>query len=108
MSATLPERPALRIRSTDGGTSFALSGDIDLATAEALRREILPSATRGASVDLDLQDVSFIDSTGLSLFLQILASVGEEGRLRLENTQSFVRRVLHVSGIERHPRLVLD
>lgn len=91
-----------------GGASFSLSGEIDLSTEPTIRRHLLPAATEGAEVRLDIREVTFIDSTGLNLLIQVLHGVGEGGRLIISGAQPFVLRLLGVSGLQRHPRLVIE
>ena len=75
MEATEPGHAAgpFSIR-TEGGADVAVvtaSGEIDIATAEAFGRELERALAGGAqSVVLDLEGVSFIDSTGLTALLK--------------------------------------
>ena len=96
------------IRRLDGEASFSLAGEMDMSSEAALRGHLLPVAGPGATVRLDVGEVSFVDSSGLNLLIQILQAVGEDGRLILSTPQPFIRRLLRVSGVERHPGLVLD
>jgi anti-anti-sigma factor len=96
------------VRILDGRASFAISGELDLATEPIVRGHLLPHAVPGAEVRIDLSDVAFVDSTGLQMFVQVLRAVGDEGHLVLTGARPFVRRIIRVSGLDTHPRLTID
>ena len=51
-----------------GATHVArFAGDLDIASAPALQREVLASTAGAQRVVLDLSDVAWLDSTGLRL-----------------------------------------
>src|SRR5262245_59706211 len=45
--------------------TFALRGELDMHTVDMLRRELEPQIERGGPLDLDLSEVTFMDSSGL-------------------------------------------
>lgn len=80
---------------------IAVAGELDMATAPTLLNEVgrLVDAGRNCLV-LDLTDVSFCDSTGLSIFVRArnrFAATG--GEVRLAAPRRAVRRLLEVSGL---------
>ena len=95
--------PVIEISRNGDATVVRLAGELDLHTAGALRRMLLP-AVAGATgrVVVDLAEVEFMDSTALSLLL--------EARARLRRREDFLlaapgleaRRALEVSGLDRH------
>jgi anti-sigma B factor antagonist len=87
---------------TEGRADVAVvtaSGEIDLSTAEAFGRELERALAGGAqSVVLELERVSFIDSTGLTALLKEIER--SNGRLRVVRSLSpAVKRTLEVSGL---------
>ena len=56
---------------------------------------------------IDVGRLSFIDSTGLNLLVQTLQTVGNEGRMTLLAPTPFLRRLLRVAGLDRHPSVIL-
>jgi stage II sporulation protein AA (anti-sigma F factor antagonist) len=78
-----------------------IEGEVEFATAPRLRATLLDLAQEGASpVVVDLAEVSFLDSAGISLLIQAkkrLASAGSD--LVLRSPQPHVRRVLEISGV---------
>jgi anti-anti-sigma factor len=86
----------------DGDAAIVrIEGEVEFATAPRLRATLLDLAQEGASpVVLDLAEVTFVDSAGISLLIQAkkrLASSSSD--LVLRAPQASVRRVLEISGV---------
>ena len=85
----------------DGPRIVKVRGEVDLATAPDLEttvRKVLDDAPRG--VDLDLRDLTFIDSSGL----RVLVSLSKEAQSRsatfgLRNVPQHAQRVLDITGL---------
>ena len=79
----------------------AVGGELDMATAPQLQDEITDLLDRGHTrLVFDLTDVSFCDSTGLSVFVRAKNSSDEAGGVvRLAAPQRGVLRILEVSGL---------
>ncbi|MGH3307714.1 MAG: STAS domain-containing protein [Nocardioides sp.] len=87
----------------DGHTIVWVRGEIDLATAPGLMREL--SVAVGADncrVIVDLTHVTFMDSTGLNALVSARrrADAGN-GEVRLVGASGMVRKVLRITGLER-------
>lgn len=82
--------------------TIALTGELDVATAEAVQRELeRVEATDAASIVLDLSGVTFMDSTGVRLLVQAHARSREDAnRLSLRRGGPAVQRVLQLSGVD--------
>jgi len=68
----------LRVSGTveDGLARLRVAGDVDLATAQIVRQAIGEALDEGArEVELDLAEVGFLDSTGLSVLLHAARDV---------------------------------
>jgi anti-anti-sigma factor len=76
-------------------------GEIDLATVGTLRARIEDLVSSGFSrVTLDLQDVSFMDSTGLRLVLELVqAARDDHWELSVTGVPPAVQRVFELSGV---------
>jgi anti-anti-sigma factor len=86
----------------DGVTGFRLVGELDLSTAPVLTDALVELETDG-SIVLDLQELTFIDSSGIyAIFTQAKA---REGQLVLANPSAEVVRTLEIMGIADHPQL---
>ena len=87
-----------RDRDPVGTVAIALSGDLDLATADELDAAIRAAEETDIGwIVVDLSDVSFIDSTGLSVLLH--AKKRSYGRLScIPSNHDAVTRLLELTG----------
>ena len=84
----------------------APSGELDIATVELLERALLEvEQADSARIVLDLSGLSFIDSTGLRLLLDVNERCGGAAdRLRVIAGSPAVERLLDIVGLrERLP-----
>ncbi len=88
------------IRNNDART-VRLVGELDASNAEALLDDLGPDLSQGATLTLDLTDLSFIDSMGLRSLLRAAAALGEDGRLVLHGPQRAVARTFELVGLEK-------
>jgi anti-sigma B factor antagonist len=80
---------------------LAAEGEIDLASVPQLRAALAYAAESGcAEVWLDLSEVGFMDSTGITAIVDA-RSVFDGRRFALICPDGPVRRVLEIAGIER-------
>ena len=88
--------------SVDGDcVRLVVAGELDLLAAPHLRTALLEASHHnGATIELDLSAVSFIDSTGISVILQAWqrANAGG-GRLVLGAASPVVARVVEATGL---------
>ena len=102
MQAQPPDKPFLRVleyRAFDGGTVFAVEGDLDLGTVEQLKRPLFGICRRSNAVTVDLRRVAFLDCVGLRALLELDAE-GAEHDCRVEFIQGpdAVARVFELTG----------
>jgi anti-anti-sigma factor len=102
-----PQAPGCSIETrVDGDTHLiVVEGELDLAVTPELDRE-LKRAERGESrqIVLDLQRLTFIDSTGIALLVKATNGAGANAdRLRIRRSDApAVQRILDVTGIDAH------
>ena len=99
------KRGELTITTRVGGEErlVKLSGELDLAAADALREE-LEAADRDPadSILIDLRELRFVDSTGLSvLYEAVERSNGDGQRIRFTESSPEVARTLRLTGLDR-------
>jgi len=98
------ELGVLTLRSAREGDvhTISLSGELDLATADDVQRELERiEATDAASIVLDLSGLTFMDSTGVRLLITAHArSRADSNRLSLLRGAPAVQRVLELSGVD--------
>lgn len=85
------------------GHIICLTGELDLAGAPAVQRELeRVEATDAAAIVIDLSGLTFMDSTGVRLLLTASArSRLDAERLTLLRGPAAVQRVLELTGVER-------
>jgi anti-anti-sigma factor len=82
----------------DGAGTLVVHGDIDIAGGPTLEAYIQRYAD-GQPIVLDLDDVAFIDSSGLRTLLIAAGRDGKNGSaVRLRNVGATVRRMLEMTG----------
>ncbi len=95
----------------DGLTVLVLSGDLDIAGADALDEELLQveSSARSGVLALDLREISFLDSSGLRVLLAADARARGDGRrLVLVRGSAVVHRVFEIALLDRRLTFVDD
>lgn len=80
---------------------FQLLGELDMSTAPQLREELLRVVADGAKmVTVDLSELAFIDSTGLSVLITGLKRLRQQGgEMALRSPTPGTRRVLEITGL---------
>jgi anti-sigma B factor antagonist len=78
-----------------------LVGELDMSTAPQLRDELLGLAANGpAQVTVDLSELAFVDSTGLSVLITGLKRLRQQGGdMALRGPTPATRRVLEITGL---------
>lgn len=85
----------------EGVTTIALSGELDLETADDLERGIDGLIADGhARVVVDLRELTFCDSVGLNTLVRATKHAEEVGGwLRIANPAGQVADVLRIAGL---------
>lgn len=83
-------------------SKLIVSGEIDAYTAPKLKEALLPlTKESGKTIEVNLEQVSYMDSTGLGVFISALKSTKEfDSHLRLINLQERVMRLFKITGLE--------
>jgi anti-anti-sigma factor len=85
----------------------SLDGELDMANASLLQSTIEEAELEGTAVVLDLQQLQFIDSTGLRIILATRERCRELGReFAVTRSSDQVQRLLSVTGVAEHLRTV--
>jgi anti-sigma B factor antagonist len=92
---------------SDGGVELAVSGELDLATAEGfepLLMETIESTER--SVTVDFADCSFVDSSGVKALIAAARALERSGRiLRITGARGGVRDLFEMIVLDRAPAI---
>lgn len=81
----------------------SVTGEIDAYTAPKLREELLPlSEGQGKTITVNLKDVSYMDSTGLGVFVGLFKQLNKnEGELRLVELSDRLVRLFELTGLDK-------
>ncbi|MRH43619.1 anti-sigma factor antagonist [Aquibacillus halophilus] len=83
-------------------TNVLLIGEIDAYTVPKLKEALLPLTEReGQLVEVNLERVNYMDSTGLGVFISALKSTKEhKSELHLIGLQDRVKRLFEITGLD--------
>ncbi len=99
-----PMDGALSVGTELRGNSLVVraSGEIDIASAKSLEKEIQSAFHHdGGGVLLDLEDVTYIDSTGLAMLLRAQkVSTANGHKLRITRLSAAVEEAINVTGLD--------
>jgi len=88
---------------------LSVTGEIDLATAPTLERELLRAERSHDLVVIDLSETSFLDSTGLRAIVEANVRLRErDGRLLIVQGPAAVSRLFELTGLSNHLNIVRD
>lgn len=78
-----------------------VGGEIDAYTAPKLREQLMPLAEeQNQSLIISLKDVSYIDSTGLGVFIGLFKEATKNnGNLQLIDLSERLERLFHITGL---------
>ncbi len=98
----MDEALEVHLEQSEGLSVAHVAGEIDLATAPELRDRLAEIPSDAENVIVDLSDVTFLDSTGLSVLVATwkrLADDDSHGTFRLVVSRPTIKRVLEVTGL---------
>lgn len=87
---------------SDGTCVVSVEGDFDLAVVDEFLERVLACLDRAdvIDLDLDLQGVSFIDSSGLGALVRARKEAVERGKtVSLVNVSRATHRLLEITGL---------
>jgi anti-anti-sigma factor len=96
------------LRSEQDRVVLALHGELDLVGAPLLQSEIENAAVEAAPlIVLDLEDLEFIDSSGLRVILSAHERARERGQaFALTRGSHQVQRLLSIAGVSGHLQII--
>ena len=91
----------LEVQKRDRTTVIAISGELDLASSPALQKELARAESSDATLlIIDLRQLDFMDSTGLSVLVRAHQRADEQGRqLAMVKGPQQVQRLLSLTGV---------
>jgi anti-sigma B factor antagonist len=95
----------LDIKSEQGAdfTTVTLEGEIDVYTAPRLKEELVSVIESGvANVVVDMEQVGFIDSSGLGVLVSALRRARErDGVVRIVCTRENILKIFRITGLDK-------
>lgn len=77
-----------------------VSGEIDAYTAPKLREKLFPLVEEKVSMSVDLSGVSYMDSTGLGVFVGIFKNVrSKQGDFEIVGLSNRLQRLFEITGL---------
>ena len=93
---------SVTVRSERGVVIAAVAGDIDLSTVAGLRERLSGLVDSGQPLILDLNRVTFIDSTGLGVLVATARRAAVHGAtLHAVCSRAQTRKLLWLTGVDR-------
>ena len=94
---------SLANRTEGDKTVLSVGGEIDVYTAPKLREQIVALVEEGHyHLVVDMEDVEFLDSTGLGVLVGGLKRVrAHDGSLRLVCTQERILKIFRITGLTK-------
>ena len=92
------------------GLRIVLSGELDISSAPGVESRLLEVEQRSPErLFLDLRQLNFIDSTGLSMIINADGRARKEGRrLTIVSGDGVPRRILRTVGLEERLDVLTD
>jgi anti-sigma B factor antagonist len=87
----------------DGVCTLTLTGEVDVYSAPHLKEELVASIEGGCgNVIVDMEQVTFIDSSGLGVLVSGLRRARERGGVvRLVCTRDNVLKIFRITGLDK-------
>jgi anti-anti-sigma factor len=97
-------RSALELSPLVDEVGIKLTGEVDLATARHLT-DALANISAESEVHLELTELTFIDSSGLSAIVAFARSRNGAGPLVMLNPSDHIERLFVITGLDQHPKI---
>jgi anti-anti-sigma factor len=88
--------------------TFRLVGELDLASADQLIKQLEPAARGDGDLHLDLEALEFLDIAGIHALMKIRVDMRGRGRVFLRSATGEVARLLKLLRVDTFPNPVID
>ncbi|MBN6888576.1 anti-sigma B factor antagonist [Cytobacillus horneckiae] len=91
----------INVNNNETLTEVTVNGEIDVYTAPKLKEELIPlSEKENVDMIVDLSGVSYMDSTGLGVFVGLFKNVrAHEGSFKIIGLSSRLQRLFEITGL---------
>ena len=87
---------------SDGRATVVLTGTLDISTIDQALKELTEATAQAPELVIDLRQVDFIDSSGLSVIAQTAQQAAETGHTLSVVPNQQARRLMEITGIASH------
>jgi anti-sigma B factor antagonist len=92
----------IRVRREPGYAVVMVAGELDIATVAGLRERLFELAGGGRPLIVDLDQVSFMDASGLGVIVGAARRAATHGAsLHVSCSQHRIRHLFHLTGLDR-------
>jgi anti-anti-sigma factor len=99
---------SFEVRRLGSDGHFALVGELDMASADCLREAVAAADGRG-DVILDISELTFVDSAGIHVFVELARNVAGDGSsIILRSPSPIARRTLDLVGATGFPSIKIE
>jgi anti-sigma B factor antagonist len=88
-----------------GRTTVAFTGTLDISTIDQALKELTEATAQAPELVIDLRQVDFIDSSGLSVIAQTAQQAAETGHTLSVVPNAQARRLMEMTGIASHVQI---
>jgi anti-sigma B factor antagonist len=82
---------------------FKLIGEVDIANAHYFKKQLETAyQQQQADIQIDLSDLSYIDSTGLGVIIGVYGAIKSKGnKVMLINPKENVKKLLRITSLDK-------
>lgn len=92
----------IKFKKTDNGCIIYAAGEVDLSNSHQLRKTILGALKTDTRVEVDLSDVSYIDSSGIASLVEGLQFAKSKSKLFvLSNPSKQVKAIMELARLDK-------
>jgi anti-anti-sigma factor len=90
---------AIQVELFDGLDGARLRGELDLLAYEKVAAALAPLFDAAGDVTIDVSELTFVDSSGIRLFVRLQRALHDRGQLHLRAPTAHVASVFEVAGL---------
>ena len=92
------------VNNTEGGVwEFTLVGEVDISNAHYFKKQLESAlAEVRQNIEINLSDLSYIDSTGLGVIIGVYGTIKKDGlSIKILNPRDNIKKLLNISGLDK-------
>jgi anti-anti-sigma factor len=92
---------ALTVETVEEPRGLRLTGELDLARVNEVDAALKALVDQGGEITLDVEELLFMDSSGIQLLIRALQGLEGRGRIVLRRPGTGIKRLIDVMGLDR-------